>query len=56
MSHISISEGNSWKLRVHELEHDESKMRLFKTHFHTSKWRGNEAGKVSLYKKGETKA
>ena len=35
--------GKSWKF--HELEH-ESKMRLPKTHSHTSERQGNEAGKV----------
>ena len=39
--------GSSWKTRFHELliEH-ESKMRLLKTHAHTSEQRGSEAGKV----------
>ena len=43
--------GNSWKPRFHELEH-ESKMRLLKTHSHTSERQGNEAGKVRKKVKG----
>ena len=35
----------SWKPRFHELEH-ESKVRLLKTHSHTSERKGNKAGKV----------
>ena len=38
---------NSWKPRFHEIEH-ESKMRLLKTHSHTSEWRGNEADRVRI--------
>ena len=36
---------NSWKPLFHELEHA-SKLRLLKTHFHTSDRQGNEAGKA----------
>ena len=42
--------GNSWKPRFHDLVH-ESKMRLLKTHSHTSERRGNEAGEIRKKKK-----
>lgn len=41
--------GNSWKPRFYELGH-ESKMRLLKTHSHTSGRRGYEANKESQEK------
>ena len=43
----------SWKPRFHELEHA-SKMRVLKTHSHTSERQGNEAGEVrEMFLKGD---
>ena len=42
MPYMQKNMGNSWKPGFHELEY-ESKMRLFKTHSHTSERRGCQA-------------
>ena len=46
---------SSWKPRFHELEH-ESKMRLLKTHSHTSERRGYEADKERQVKRERKEA